>query len=137
MAILVQESLLRVGVEMSLQPLDQGSVLERIRTGAFEAALGQITNNPGSLSSIRLGKGAPLGYADDQVARLVDDMRETSDPEAWDGLYTRLAKALQADAPFTFLSPRVEVVFAHRRLRGLRSPWRVDPAWHMEELWIE
>ncbi len=39
--------------------------------------------------------------------------------------------------PITFLGPRVNVVFAHRRLKGLRSPWRVDPVLHMEELWLE
>jgi hypothetical protein len=26
---------------------------------------------------------------------------------------------------------------AHGRVRGLSSPWRVDPLPHMDELWIE
>jgi hypothetical protein len=37
----------------------------------------------------------------------------------------------------TFLYPGVLYVAADRRLRGLSSPYRAEPAWWMEELWIE
>jgi ABC-type transport system substrate-binding protein len=62
---------------------------------------------------------------------------ETADPAARDRIYTRLTEILQTDMPLTFLGPRVNIVFTHRRLQGLRSPWRVDPVWHMDELWLE
>ena len=136
-AILLQEHLRRIGVRIDLQPLDQGNVRERIRTGDFEAAVGQFGNNPGSLSAIGLGGGAPLGYARTEVVELIERAAGTADPEARDRVYRRLAKILQADVPITFLGPRVNVVFAHRRLQGLHSPWRVDPVWYMEELWLE
>jgi peptide/nickel transport system substrate-binding protein len=135
-AILLQEHLRRIGVRMDLQPLDQGNVRERIRTGAFEAAFGWFGNDPGSLGAIGLGGGAPLGYARAEVVELIERAAGTADPEARDRVYRRLAEILQADVPITFLGPRVNVVFAHRRLQGLRSPWRVDPVWHMEELWL-
>jgi len=136
-AILLQEHLRRIGVRMDLQPLDQGNFRERVRTGAFEAAFGQFDNSPGSLGAIRLGRGAPLGYESAEVVGLVERAAETADSEVRGRIYSRLAGILQADMPITFLSPRVNVVFAHRRLQGLRSPWRVDPAWYMEELWLE
>lgn len=136
-AILLQEHLRRVGVRMDLQPLDQGNFRERVRTGAFEAAFGPFDNSPGSLGAIRLGRGAPLGYESAEVVELVERAAGTADPEARDRIYSRLAGILQADMPMTFLSPRVNVVFAHRRLHGLSSPWRVDPVWYMEELWLE
>ena len=137
MAILVQEQLRRVGVRMDLQPLDGGSVRERRRTGEFEAAFGQYDNNPGSLAALRLGQGAPLGYKNTEVVELIGQAAGTLDPATRDRIYSRLAEILQADTPLTFLGPRVNVVFAHRRLKGLRSPWRVDPVWYMDELWLE
>ena len=71
------------------------------------------------------------------MVELVERAAGTADPEARDRIYSRLAGILQADMPMTFLSPRVNVVFAHRRLHGLSSPWRVDPVWYMEDLWLE
>ena len=35
------------------------------------------------------------------------------------------------------LYPNIRVTVAHRRLRGLNTPWRTDPVEHMEELWLE
>ena len=136
-AILLQEHLRRIGVRMDLQPLDQGNFRERIRTGAFEAAFGPFDNNPASLDRLRLGRGAPLGYENAEVVEFVEQAAETADPETRDRIYSRLAAILKADMPITFLGPRVNVVFAHRRLKGLRSPWRVDPVSYMEELWLE
>ncbi len=42
----------------------------------------------------------------------------------------------RADLPVTMLYPGVSFTVAHRRLRGLSTPWRYDPVGHMEELWI-
>jgi hypothetical protein len=39
--------------------------------------------------------------------------------------------------PFTFLYPEVTFNIVHRRIRGLKSPNRADPARFMEHLWIE
>lgn len=135
--VFIQAELRRVGVRMDLQPLDGSSTFERIRAGDFEAAFSTYDNNPGSLASIALGKGAPLGYRNQRVAELVALAAATSVPDERDGIYRELAAILREDLPITFLFPRVDVVIAHRRLRGLREPWRVDPAWHMEDLWIE
>ena len=70
------------------------------------------------------------------MVELIERAAGTVDSGARDRLYSRLTEILQADVPITFLGPRVNVVFAHRRLQGLRSPWRVDPVWYMEELWL-
>ncbi|MGH7564575.1 MAG: ABC transporter substrate-binding protein [Gemmatimonadota bacterium] len=135
--VFIQAELRRVGVRVDLQPLDRSSAFERIRAGDFEAAVSTYDNNPGSLASIALGKGPPLGYRNQRVAELVALAAATSVPDERDGIYRELAAILREDLPITFLFPRVDVVIAQRRLRGLREPWRVDPAWHMEDLWIE
>ena len=43
----------------------------------------------------------------------------------------------QADLPMTFLDPYVEITVAHRRVRGLSSPYRADPTENMDDLWLE
>ena len=43
----------------------------------------------------------------------------------------------QAELPFTYLVLDVETYVAHRRIKGLSSPWRADPVWFMEHLWLE
>lgn len=135
--VFIQAGLLRVGIRMDLQPLDWSSALERIRAGDFEAAVATYDNNPGALARIALGQGPPLGYRNGRVAELVARAAATSVPDERDRIYRELATILREDLPITFLFPRVDVVIAHRRLRGLQEPWRVDPVWYMAELWIE
>ena len=48
-----------------------------------------------------------------------------------------LANIVRADAPVTFLCPKVDLELVHRRVRGLSSPWRAEPLQFMEELWLE
>ena len=59
------------------------------------------------------------------------------DPEDLDRIYYQLAEILRVDQPITFLMPRALTFIAHRRLRGLSTPFRALPARHMESLWIE
>ena len=70
-----------------------------------------------------------------------DDYREwtyhlRTDVRRW-WVYRELTRIFRAEWPATFLSPHVGTVFAHRRLQGLSNPWRADPVWFMEDLWIE
>ncbi len=41
------------------------------------------------------------------------------------------------DLPVTFLYPQVWTTVAHRRVKGLSEPYRTDPLWHLDEVWIE
>ncbi len=59
----------------------------------------------------------------------------TADEE--DIVVRKLWPIYRTDMPFTFLSPGVTLNIVHRRIRGLKSPNRVDPAGFMEHLWIE
>lgn len=58
-------------------------------------------------------------------------------PAEVDSLYRATWPILRREVPVTFLYPRAVAVVAHRRVRGLRSPYRADPMQFMEELWIE
>lgn len=43
----------------------------------------------------------------------------------------------QAEMPLTILLPGLQMTIAHRRVRGLSSPWRIFPTWYMDALWVE
>ncbi len=136
MAVYVQDQLRRVGVRMEVQILDDRIVWNRLKTGEYEAAFSNFRFTPRVLQW-EFGEGAWTGYTNAEVVRLIDRALVTADPDAQDRIYRELTEIFRADMPVTLLQPRVEVIFAHQRLRGLISPWRADPTWHMEDLWIE
>ena len=52
---------------------------------------------------------------------------------AWD---VSAHAVFRADPPVTYLYPEAHNVVAHRRIRGLSSPFRADIEMYMYELWI-
>ncbi len=83
------------------------------------------------------GEHSPLGYENAEVVEFIDRVQVTADPDARDRIYGELMQIFRADVPVTFLFPRVVTHFVHRHIQGLSSPYRTDPVWYMEELWIE
>ena len=135
-AVYIQDQLRRVGVAMDIQTLPNLDVFARIESGKFEAALSTFPV-PGFLWRLHFGERYPLGYENAELVTLVDQMDGSLDPETEDRIYRELAEIFRADMPVTFLFPYVRTTLAHRRLRGLSSPWRADPVVFMEELWLE
>ena len=43
----------------------------------------------------------------------------------------------QQDVPVTYLLPQIWFNAAHRRVKGLSSPYRVWAETHMDQLWLE
>jgi peptide/nickel transport system substrate-binding protein len=137
-AVYVQSRLRRVGVAMELQPLDPAVVTGRLESGDFEAVFSWLRVYETSwLQRFRFGEGAPIGYRNPRVVELIDLARHTWVPEEEDRIYGELMEIFRADMPVTFLYPPVGLTVAHRRLRGLSTPWRYEPVEHMEELWVE
>ncbi len=136
LAVFVQEQLRRVGVRMDIQTLETSVVYERLAAGEFEAAFTLLVSVPMFLQR-DFGEGSPLGYRNAEIAELIDQAVETSHPEVQDRIYLEIADILRADQPVTFLHWFVVTTVAHRRIRGLSSPWRADPVMFMEELRIE
>ena len=136
--VYVQSQLRKVGVQMELQPLDVGVLIDRLESGNFEAVFRflRFYETPW-LRLVRLGEGAPIGYQNSRVVELIDRASRTWVPEEEDRIYVELMEILRADLPVTMLYPVVSFSVVHRRLRGLSTPWRSDPVGHMEELWLE
>ena len=123
---------------MELQPLDVSVLVDRLESENFEAVFRflRFYETPW-LRLVRLGEGAPIGYHNSRVVELIDRASRTWVPEEEDRIYRELMEIFRADLPVTMLYPYVGVSVAHRRLRGLSTPWRSDPVTHMEELWLE
>ncbi len=119
---------------MEIVTLEWPSVRDRLLAGDFEAAIFNVTL--GNQEQF-FGAGSPMGYRNPAVIDLFERARAAMNPDELDSIYEQLMPMFQADLPATFLLPQVETMLAHRRIRGLSQPYRVDPVWYMEHLWIE
>lgn len=135
-AVFVQDNLRRIGVRVDVQTVQGGMVQQLLRDRGFQAALAIMPNSPGHHWS-RFGADSPIGYANPELVALLDSARASADPEEIDALYRRLGAIFREDVPVTFLHPRVTYYAAHRRVRGLVSPFQAIPLWGAERLWIE
>ena len=108
----------------------------RVLAGQFEAAFSAIASSAEGLQRW-FARNSPIGYRNPAVIKLIDEALVTEEPTAQDRIYAELNKIFQTEVPVTFLFPYVLTVFAHRRIRGLSSPWRADPLQFMGDLWLE
>lgn len=133
-AVYVQDRLRDVGVEVEVRTLDLTIARERLYSGDFDAlVLG--TSGPYTHRDL-FGESSLLGYQSPEADALLRRAKAALDPEARDRIYLRLAEVFQADLPATMLYPVVWSTIAHRRVRGLSSPWITDPTRHAAKLWI-
>ncbi len=90
------------------------------------------------LKSNLFGEGSRIGYHNPELVRLLREAAEIGyDPEGEDRIYRELWEIFRADLPITFVHTDIHHFVAHRRLRGLNSPWRANPLLFMEHLWLE
>ena len=136
LAIHVQGQLRRVGVHMEIRPLEPGLVFDRLKSGDFEAAFTVFQHQAWWLNRF-LGDGSRLGYYNPAATRLIDRALAAADPDSVDAIYRDLAEIFRRDLPITFLFPRTESYFVHRRIHGLEGLFYPDPVFRMEHLRIE
>jgi peptide/nickel transport system substrate-binding protein len=134
--VLVQSQLRRVGIRVEILTMDMSAGRDRWRQGAFDAAI--VTHLPGEAGHLALyGTGSSLGYANPRVAELLERAAASMNPEERDGIYRELWPIFQAELPMTPLYPARWTHIVHRRVRGLSLPFRADPLWYAEDLWLE
>ncbi len=138
-AVFVQAQWQRVGVNAKILTLDSGVLRERIRAGDFDAAITGIMTEPlGWVGLLHFfGRESPAGYSNSRVISLLEDALGTTHPDRVDAIYRELAHIFLRDLPYLFLAAGSETFVAHRRLKGLSTPFRANPTWAMEHLWIE
>lgn len=117
-----QEGLRRLGITMDITRLDWPTLLTRLRSGRFEAALTGIAPSPDPdsmytpLHSSQIDGGQNYAaFRDSQVDAWLDEGRGTLDPARRREIYRRIDALLQTRQPYTFLfSPVVQGAVARR-----------------------
>lgn len=134
----IQASLRRVGVDMQILTREFSEVQWRMADGEFEAAFLLLQQERVDRGHVRLfGRNSIIGYDDPIVARTLEQAGNSMDPGEIDSLYRATWPILMADLPVVFLHPTVWVTVANRRVYGLSTPFRTDPARFMGDLWLE
>ena len=96
-----------------------------------------ITTQP-NFGHIRFfGEDSPLGYDNAEMSRLLNLAGDIIDLDEKDRIYQSIMPIFYEDLPVTLLLPQVQTHIVHKRIKGLITPYRVDPVWNMEHLWIE
>jgi ABC-type transport system substrate-binding protein len=135
-AILIQSQLRKIGIQMDVQSLEGLLVRKRIISGRFQAAINRFYQGPIQLLEW-FGKDSPLGYSDPRMIQLLQDYKRTIDTEEVSQIFSEIMPMMAQDLPMTFLFPHIHTCVAHKRIKGLSSPFRAQPIWAMEHLWIE
>ena len=137
-AVYIQSQLRRVGIRMEVETLEILALFERVTAREFDAVIADIhTRGDRGAGAFHFEEDSPIGYANPRVGSLLRQKGLMFDRAEVDSIYRELWPIFQADLPVTFLFPIVHTTIAHRRVRGLASPSRIDPVSHIEQLWVE
>jgi ABC-type transport system substrate-binding protein len=72
-----------------------------------------------------------------KIVELLFASEETMVPDERDAAYREIMPIIQDEQPWTYLVLNVITCVAHRRVKGLSTPFRANPVWNAEFLWIE
>ena len=135
-AVYVEAQLRQAGIRMDITTLETGVARGRMRVGEFDAALELLWSSVDVLVHF-FGEDSPIGYRNARVTQLLDAAQNTRNPDEMDEIFHGLMSVFGEDLPFTYLVLNVETYVAHRRVKGLSTPFRANPLWSVEHLWIE
>ncbi len=134
-AIYVQAKLAGVGVRMEIRPVSGFAMVRTaIESGEADAAVHRF--HFGNLVEV-VGEDSYIGYDDPELRNLLHAADAAWGPDERRRLFNEALPLFRERLPVTVLLPMVEASIAHRRVKGLRSPDRADPAGWAHELWIE
>lgn len=105
----------------------------------WEAAISGVVNDLFSSKGLLYfcGEDSPLGFYKPQIIKRLDTIKNTMKRDEIDAVFRELRPIFQAELPWTFLTFDVETYVTHRRIQGLSTPFRANPVFHLEHLWIE
>ncbi len=131
--VFLQAQFKKIGVRMEIQTLGYSIAMNQLRTGNFEAFLSRVV-----MRGNFVGKNSIMGYKNPRVVELLDSLRfNIWEQKEIDNIYDELSEIFVSDMPMTYLYPRFFFYAAHRRIRGIKSPFRTNPLYHVENFWIE
>lgn len=145
MAVLIQEQLSRVGIEVTTDRMDNAAMIARQQKGDFDASLDAWTmsSSPDGIrdawSSSGVGKNGVNygGYSNPAFDTLLDSALK-ADPGHARELFTAAFRVINEDAPAVWLYEARKIVGIHRRFETGETradswwfslaDWSVDPA---------
>jgi peptide/nickel transport system substrate-binding protein len=136
-AVWLQSQYARIGVDMEILQMDPPVVRERVRAGDYEAVITYAFMQMFDYTSGLFGEGTSFGDANPDAVRLIHRAQELTVPDEIDAVYREMQPIFLREVPYTALTLGVETFVAHRRVKGLSTPFRGRPTWYAEDLWIE
>lgn len=127
LAVVLQEDLKKLGVEMTLQALEYTALKEKVLKRDFDATVWAWTATPEPddarelfHSDARRSGRNFVGYSNPRVDELFDQARRSFDPQERRRCYQQIARLVYEDAPYTFVVNAPSLWAFHRRLHGVR-----------------
>jgi peptide/nickel transport system substrate-binding protein len=136
-AVFVKDQLRRLGITADLHPVPRARGIQHMRDGDFEAALAWIAMD--DLLIRFVGNDGWMRGADPRIIELAERAAATSNLVERDLLFSEMTEIYRTDLPVTPLFPHPMMAAAHRRVGGIRNPYRVDGAgnFRITELWLD
>ena len=140
-AVMIQEDLRRVGVDVRVRQLEFTAMLGTLRGREFDAALSGFSIDTSldltyAFHSASIGDGLNFGgYANPEVDRLIEAARSSRDKDERGRLLWQIQGLLHEEQPFAFLWEPERLNGVSRRLRGVR-PNPLDSYFRIEEWWL-
>jgi peptide/nickel transport system substrate-binding protein len=124
-ALVIKDQLAEIGVTADLEPVEWGTFIDRWIARDFKSFVSYNTsgNDPdGALYSAFLTDGGTnaFQFSDEEVDRLLESGRTTTDTEARKSIYQNVEVALAEEAPVIFICTRVGYFALRDQVRGFQ-----------------
>lgn len=147
-AVIVQDQLRRIGVDMMVTFLDVPTWIDRAQSGHADAYYGARTQDPSPASIEEAWSSRGIGeanwgrYANEEVDRLLAEALESFDVEHARATWHEAMARINADAPAIWVYSPIAAAGVHRRLEGVSIRpdqwgatiwrWRVSPSGYID-----
>lgn len=128
-SVFIQSYLKDVGINVRLQPLDFGALINSLYPGKFESVVFDWVEpfDPDIYTEWHSSQMGDVGmnfmsYSNPKVDKLLEEARSTFDRERRKKLYFRIQDLISRDAPYVFLWNQQAIIGVNRRVGGLPPP---------------
>ena len=138
-----QENCRKIGVHVQITPAQWALMLQKLRKWEFDAAMvgwgaGWERGDPfqiwhGSQADVP-DSSNHVGYRNDEVDKLIEELRETMDKDKQKELYHKIHRLIYDDQPYTFLFSEKATGVMNSRIKNVKF-YRLRPCRDSREWW--
>lgn len=127
-ATIMQAELRKAGIDMQINPLDWGVVIQKVEEKSFDAVAlgwtGVLENDPyqvwhSSQASLP-GSSNHVSFVNEKADKLIEAGRREMDPEKRIAIYREFYRLVAEEQPYTFLLSNVSLVALKKEIRNAR-----------------